>query len=389
MNDWLDSFYTFAMLKEPPPLYAKWAAVSTLASLVQRKQWYMFKGSRSYFNLYIIICGPPTAGKGLAVGPMREVLSEFDQQFIAPDSLTAASLADELEDAAAHVIDNDGNIISQHPLVLLISELGNFLPEYDKNTMNRLIKLWDGEGWEERRRGTGKKMQIRDAHLNMFAGTTPAYFANTLPDSAWEEGFMSRTVVVYFGEGSKNDFFEEAPEANKTLRAQIIKDARKISDKTGRIYWTKEALKAVNDWQRGGCAPLPSHPKLQFYNGRRFTNLLKLCGLSAISRGSHKVEEQDFRRMLDLLIETEQHLPDIFKAMRSGGDQQVIKETWHFIFTSHLQTKKPVDRALVYRFLQERVPTHNIERIIDVMIQAKFIKVTGGTKFVPISNSAD
>jgi hypothetical protein len=389
MNDWLDTFQKYAMLKEPPPIFARWAAIAALSALVQRKRWYMFKGDRSFFNFYIILCGPPTAGKGLALKPIRTILSQFKDQYIAPDSVTSAALADELQDSPSTVVEANGDLIEQNPLLVMCSELGNFLPEYDKGMMNKLIKLWDGEGWEERRRGVGKRLNITHAHLTLIAGTTPAYLANTLPDSAWEEGFMSRTVVVYHGAGSKNFFFEEAPEENIAEHAELLAGAATIGDKTGRIYWTKEALKLVNDWQQGGCAPAPTHPKLQFYNGRRLTNLIKLCGLSAISRGSDKIAAYDFERMLDLLLETELNLPDVFKAMRAGGDQQSIKEAWDYLHKIFIKMElKPVDRSYLVRFLQERVPAHSIDRIIEVMIQAKFIQAKG-KGLIPLRPSGD
>ena len=381
MKDFLDTFYTYGMILEPPSLFAKWAAVSALASIVQRRQWYQFRGLRSYFNLYIILCGPPTAGKGLAMRPIRTVLDELaaypsTHTFIAPDSITAAALADELKDCYSTVMQPAGDVIEQYPLTILCSELGNFLPEYDKTMLNRLIKLWDGEGYEERRRGAGKKLSIPTAHLNFIAGTTPAFLSSTLPDGAWEEGFMSRTVIVYHGDESRNEFFEEASDDNKAAREEVVEIARAISDRTGRVRWSEEAIKLINAWLKGGCKPVPTHPKLHYYNGRRPTNLLKLCGLSAISRGSQVVEEEDFRRMMDLLVETESHLADVFKAMRTGGDQQVMKEAWHFLYELKAkQPMKPIHKSVLFRFLQERVPAHNVERIISIMQQAGLLKM--------------
>lgn len=383
MKDFLDSFYTYAMVLEPPPIFAKWAAISALSSIVQRRQWYQFRGMRSYFNLYIILCGPPTAGKGLAMRPIRTVLDALAQdptthQFIAPDSITAAALADELKDCYSSLMMPDNTVLEQYPLTVLCSELGNFLPEYDKNMLNRLIKLWDGEGYEERRRGAGKRLNIPTAHLNLIAGTTPAFLSSTLPEGAWEEGFMSRTVVVYHGEESRNEFFEEASSENVAARDAVIAMGGLISTKSGRIKWSPEAIALINQWLKGGCKPIPTHPKLHYYNGRRPTNLLKLCGLSAISRLSRTVEPQDFERMLNLLVETEAVLPDVFKAMRTGGDHQIMKEACHFLHMLKVKSpEKPIHRSLLFRFLQERAPAHSIERMISVMEQARLIKVVG------------
>lgn len=377
MNDWLDRFYTYAMLQDPPPIYAKWAAISALSSLVQRRQWFTYKGTKSYLPLYVILTGPPTAGKGLAMRPVQRLLThpEFkDSQFIAADSITAAALADELNDAYSAIVTEEHRI-EQHALTVLCTELGNFLPEYDRAMLNRLIKLWDGEGYEERRRGSGK-LSLPNAHLNFLAGTTPSFLAETIPDIAWEGGFMSRSIIVYYGRESTNEFFEDAGWDNKELFNELVKDGRKIMDQVGRVRFDAGAVEEINKWIRSGCAPKQSHPKLSFYNGRRATNVLKLSCLSAISRLSQTVTGADVQRMIDFLVETEAFLPDVFKAMRTGGDAQVIQEAWHYMFSVYMKRgQKPIPKANLIHFLQERTPVHSIDRIVQVMIDAKFFKV--------------
>ncbi len=374
MEDWLNRFTKYAMLRKPPLIFAKWAAVSALSSIVQRRQWFTFKGENSYLHLYTILAGPPGVGKGLAMKPMIELLKEIPDQHIAPDTATAQGLADELSDSYVAVVTNDHKI-ETHALTVLCTELGNFLPEYENVMINRLIKLWDGEGYEERTRGKGK-LKIPNAHLNFIAGTTPSYLAGTIPDIAWEGGFMSRCVIVFHARESKYEFFQDASATDKNLFAGLVRDGINISQTIGQLTFTEEAVKTVMAWADSGFAPKQAHPKLSFYNTRRPHNMLKLSCLSAISRGSiGKVEAEDVDRMIQFLIETEEFLPDIFKAMRTGGDGQVIKEAWYFMYQLYMgkAQQKPIPKSYLIRFLQERVPAHSVDRILQVMIDARFI----------------
>ena len=78
---------------------------------------------------------------------------------------------------------------------------------------------------------------------------------------------------------------------------------------------------AINDWARSGGQPAPDHPKLLSYNTRRLHHLLKLCMVAALACDSELIITVDhFVEALDWLVELETFMPDIFKSMRTGGD---------------------------------------------------------------------
>jgi hypothetical protein len=93
-----------------------------------------------------------------------------------------------------------------------------------------------------------------------------------------------------------------------------------------------------------------------------------------MSRGAAKIEEQDFSLALDLLLETEKEMPEAFKAMKTGGDQQTIEDAWHFTYQLYVRTNRPVPAPSLIRFVQERSPSYSVERIIQVMVAARYIK---------------
>ena len=98
------------------------------------------------------------------------------------------------------------------------------------------------------------------------------------------------------------------------------------------------------------------HPKMNHYNSRRWYHLIKLMMLSSIARGDDMVvEEADFVRALTWLEEAESTMPEIFKAMSTGGDSQVIREAWHFLYEITVKTKSPVPEQRLYAHLAQRV----------------------------------
>jgi hypothetical protein len=100
---------------------------------------------------------------------------------------------------------------------------------------------------------------------------------------------------------------------------------------------------------------------------------------------------EHYAEALDWLMEVERVMPDIFRAMRSGGDGKVMEECWHYLYEMYVKDKKPILEHRLFAYLQERTPAHNVERIINVMeksglIEKKFADV--GMAYVPRTKAA-
>ena len=123
-------------------------------------------------------------------------------------------------------------------------------------------------------------------------------------------------------------------------------------------------------------------------DSRRAAHLLKLCTLASIASSDDLVITLDhFVEALDWLTELEKFIPDIFKSMKSGGDQQAMEELWHFIYQEFMRKKEPIPEHLAHAFLAERVPVHNVEPILNSMVKQMLFEkqfTKGGTPgYVP------
>lgn len=377
--DWLSAFHTALADLPTPDLFKRWMGVFTLGAAMQRRVWLRSDSKPVYPNLYVFLCGPAATGKGVALEPGISLLSELEAHHIAPESITAAHLSDALKDANVSVFDSSGIGVQFNALTIISQELGVFLPAYDTIMMSRLTHIYDCKGFSEGTRGRGL-IEIPDAHLALIAGCTPARLQNMLPEGAWNEGFMSRVVLVYGAWNGVRQIREERDGADQHLTKAILEGLRQRTSRYGRVRWHESGLAAINHWLAGGSKPVPSHPKLLYYNGRRHWNLMKLCLIFCISRNGDTINEEDFRRAQDLLLETEAYMPDAFKAMRSGGDQEAIEELWHYVYKYNMSRDKPATRQQLVRFLSERVPAHAIDRIIEAMEAGGLLKMDMANK---------
>lgn len=373
-----------------PALFRKWAAIVTVAGALERKVWVRTKGSELYPNLYAVLVAPPGVGKTEVVWRARSMWESLEEHHIAGSSVTKASLIDSLNEAERRIVRPDQNppVFSFNSLQIASNELGVLLPSYDNEFMNVLTDLYDGKNYSERRRTAKINIQIKHPNLTILAGCTPGYLRETLPPGAWDQGFLSRVLLIYSGETELRSLFDEE-ETNTELDHALKSRLAEISELMGRFVFTKDAAQFIDAWHLGGQEPRPDHPRLAHYCTRRTAHLLKLSMIaSAASRLDLRITIEDIQRALDWLIEAEFYMADIFKSMTSGGDSQLIEDTWHHLYTLYMKDKKPIGEHRMVHFLQERTPTHNIVRVLEIMERSKMIQKTlapgVGTAYVPV-----
>lgn len=397
-KNFIDSFLAYTEGKGSPRIYRLWSAIFTVGAVCERKVWLTTAKGKLYPNQYILLVGGAGIGKSLCTNTVYDLLDEIrtpETPFhIAPTSVTKASLIDSLQEADRRIIRpmESPAVISFNSLTIVPNEFGVFLPSWEGDFMSSLTDLWDCKHYSETRRTHKININIPYSQLNMFSATTPAYLTNLLPEGAWEQGFMSRILVVFSGEIVHTDLFDLL-ESDDEGRTNLVHDLRDMYKLYGEMTVTEEAKLAINEWSRQGGPPVPDHPKLTSYCARRAAHLLKLCIVASIASDSDRIVTLDhFAEALDWLVQLEAFMPDVFKSMKIGGDGRAIEECWHYAYQVYLKTKEPVPEHRIIQFLQEKVPVHNIARILDVMERSKLLEKkftpSGATGYQPLGREA-
>lgn len=377
LENWLTSWIEYTNALSSPSIFRKWAGISILSAVLERKVWVWTKGSALYPNLYIILVGPPGVGKSAVLSQVERVLRTVPELHVAPSSVSAASLVDSLQLANRKIIrpNEQPSFVQFHYLAAVASELGVFLPVYDPLFMNSLTKFYDGEHYEERRRSSSiKHTKLEHPHLSIIGGTTPSYLNSFLPEGAWDQGFTSRTIFVYSGEAVRVSLFGHST-LDETIHQPLLADLKRIGALYGKLSWDAGAASAIQAWADADLPPVPEHNKLQHYNTRRLAHVIKLCMVASIARSSDlRITLDDYQTALDWLLEAEARLPDLFHSHGVAGDSAAIDDAWDFIYRSYIKDgSKPVLEHRLVNFLRSKVPSHNIMKIIDIMERSKLL----------------
>lgn len=391
LSSWIENFVERTAYFPSPEIFRLWSAIAAVAGALERKVWVHTAGDILFPNLYVVLVGPPGIGKTIMLTQVERLWRELPELYVAPTSITRASLVDSLAEAKRKVVNLAHNppITEFNSLQIVSGELGVLIPSWDNEFMNTLTAIYDGAPYDERRRTAKLHLKIDKPQLNILAGTTPSYLHGVMPEGAWDQGFISRTLMIYSGEVKLIDIFADRI---RDERDDLISDLKSIFALQGKMVWANEARDLVRDWHMRGGDPKPDHSKLKHYNARRTAHLIKLCIIACASRSNDKLINQgDVGAAFTWLEAAEAVMGDIFLAISSGGDQAIIEDAHMFLSIEYTRTKAPIpEYVFVNKFLKNRVPSHNIMRMIEVMLRSHLIKPEScptGVAYLPLRGS--
>jgi len=343
-------------------LFRKWAGIFTVAAAMEMKT-YLRTSSNLYPNLYVFIVGNPGVGKNRIIRVAKRYMNELPEFHFAPTSLTGASLVDTLAASKRFIPRLPDPAIEYNNTVITAEELTAFMHKYDDEMVGLLSAFYDPDPYAQSRRGRDIKIKIDHPQVNLMSGTTPSNLIQLMPDSAWDQGFTSRVILVHSDERIIGDDFAFAA---RELDNGLVNDIKMIGALAGEFKVTQEYRDAVNNWRALGEPPVVNHPKLLHYKTRRRVHLYKLSMVSAADKSDVLLlTKDDFNRAMGWLLEAESTMPDIFTAGGTGTDSRALDEITHYINIS--DKGDGISEHKIVAFARTRVPAHTILRVIEIL----------------------
>ncbi len=376
LESWIESFVEHTDNLESPTLFRKWAGIFTIAAALEMRCW-LQTSSPLYPNLYIFIVGHPGVGKNRIIRVAKRYMNEIPEFHFAPTSLTGAALVDTLAASKRFIARLPDPPLEYYNTTITAEELTAFMHKYDDEMVGLLSAFYDPDPYAQSRRGRDIKIKIDRPQVNLISGTTPSNLIGLMPESAWDQGFTSRVILVHSDERIVGDDFAGT---QRDLDTKLIHDIKMIGALSGEFKVTSDYRDAVNNWRALGEPPVVNHPKLLHYKTRRRVHLYKLSMVSAADRGEVLLlTKEDFNRAMGWLLEAEAAMPDIFQAGSTGTDARAVDEIAHHI--AALDKGDGVPEHQIINFARQRIPLHSILRVIEIMIASGQITSRGVDKF--------
>lgn len=343
-NDWIEDFVDYARDENLPLIFTKWSALSALAATLERRVFCRIRPEPLYPNLYVMLVGPPASGKSSTIGRVveltRKVKSDRYRVNHGPDDLTKASLLDYMSSVQT-VLDEGTEYTSVY---LALDEMGTGLSFFDTGLMTFMSKMFDGadQSFTEQRRTRGKPLVITKPVVNLIVGVQPGFLAQNVPELAWQQGMLSRFVMIYSESVRKKKSVFSSVVRSFSIQQTLLADLKTLFGLQGEVSFALDAKDRLDEILQDEMQE-PTHPKLRFYNNRRVMFLGKLAMLSSISRSSSMmIEIFDVERAWEWLHEAEETMPLVFRNMVGSNDDMILTEIQFELRDRYLKTHKPI-----------------------------------------------
>lgn len=367
----IEDFVQDTQMTESPVLFRRWAAISAIAGLAQRRIWCDVGKGALFPNQYILLVSPPGIGKSIVLKLVDSLWGLNKGIFVGDETTTIPGLLDFMQDCASPVL-MGGLPVNTHPLSVAPREYGTYMKAYDLSVLNVLNDFWDCPGkFSEMTRGGGKN-NLEYPVLNLVSGTQPSFLNNVLPEEAWSLGFCSRLLLVYDWRATTLRTRDRLnlPEFPIEKYKPAVKA---LTNWQGELKFTDSAIDLFDEWIIDqGQSPVPHHPRLASYVARRPVHWLKVAICVALAKGETIITRETLETSKDYLLEMEANMPEIFRDMSKESDKDILDEVKLALI--RLTFKEPAfpERKLV-QLLSAKISTHRINYFIDTLISAGYI----------------
>lgn len=311
----------YSSYSESPDIMHFWVSISTIAGALRRRVWI----DQGYFqwtpNFYIIFVAPPgIVSKSTTLSIGMNLLKQLEGIKFGPDAVTWQSLIQALGEANEAVLMADGTYYPMSCVTIASSEFGTFLNPNDREMIDVLVSLWDGQlgVWEKRTKTQGAD-RIENPWINIAACTTPGWIAGNFPEYLVGGGFTSRCIFVFAKDKRRLVAYPSAvlPPEFLDIQKKLVHDLEIISLLRGPFTLTPDALRWGTNWYELHYKNKPKaldNERFAGYLARKQTHIHKLAMvLSASYKDALVIEKDDLEQANAIVTSLESDMPQVFE----------------------------------------------------------------------------
>jgi hypothetical protein len=377
LGDWISAFMKYTDNTEPPTLFRKWTAISCIASALQRKIRVDWGTSLTFYpNFYIVLVGPSATGKGTAMNPGLNILSEVPAVRLSAQATSLQALIRHLKDTNLTDIDELTGTQNFHSSLTIFSkEFTVFLGYHNRELMAALCDWYDCDRKWAYETISRKREEINGVWVNLIAGTTPDLIRSSLPIESIGGGLTSRIIFVFEEKAGKLVTLPTETDSERELFVCLSRDLEQISLLSGSFHWTAGFVELWDSWCREAALNPPfKDSKFDGYNGRRRVHLMKLSMIHSVSRRMNELvlTKDSLLEAIDTLTEVEKKMHLVFKGVGKSDIADIVHRATTFLKASPVSTV-PISQFM--RYFENDLDKFMLDRIISTLEVSRIVRI--------------
>lgn len=393
----ISAYLSFLNDTESPEQFHRWAFLSAVAARLGRRVFLRHGHNLIYPNMYVMLVGAPATRKSSSIKIPKELLADSGySSFAFTKSSKQKFLIDwangsiatggkEFDMAAALDTPIPEAAVAKDPLhassdcFIAIDEFIDFIGIGDFNFLSLLTTLWDNPARYDERLKNSESVSIPNPTLSILGGITPTSLALALPSDANGSGFLSRIILVYSEPTNRRIAFPRIPTEEE--RKVFVETLDGLQYFQGECTLSEAARKRLTDIYDSWENKLDI--KLEFYAGRRFTHLLKLCLVLTSLEGNLEIQEATVIQANSILHFTEFSMA---QALQEFGAARNLEAT-NKVLRALLQAGGSISPHELFQkthtFFEKH---HDFNLVVQNLINAKKIMIDMETNMLKAIN---
>jgi hypothetical protein len=376
-KDWLKAFLQYSSYGEAPSKMYFWTGVSTIAGALRRRVWIDQKYFQWVANCYIILVAPPgIVSKSTTAAVGMNLLKEVPGITFGPDVVTWQKLVEDMAKAQELVYWPEREMyLPMSCCTLSSSEFGTLLNPADREMVDVLVSLWDGQpGAFKKSTKTSGSDCIENPWINIIACTTPSWIAGNFPEYMIGGGFTSRCIWVYADKKRQAIAYpaDHVPPGFQQMKEDLIHDLEIISTLVGEYRLSPEATLYGEQWYEDHWKTKHEHlPAEQFggYLARKQTHIHKLAMiLSASSSDDLVIQAETLSLAASMVDALETDMPKVFDKIGRNPMTKALSDLCEVVAAFGQMTRQEL-----YRRMSRQVTWHDFGGLLQSASEAGFI----------------
>jgi hypothetical protein len=358
LKDWLKAYMKYTAFSESPDEFHFWVGVWTMAGALRRRVWIDMGYFQWTSNMYLILVAPPgIVSKSTTLSIGANLLRQIPDIKFGPDAITWQALTQALAEANEAVLMPDGSYHPMSCVSIASSEFGTFFNPNDRELVDVLVSLWDGQlgVWEKRTKTQGSD-RIENPWINIAACTTPGWIAGSFPEYLIGGGFTSRCVFVFAKQKRRLIAYpaKVLPPEFKQMQADLVHDLEAISLLRGPVTLDPDAIAFGERWYEQHYTNRPKHLDNNRFGGylaRKQTHIHKLAIILSAAKGdSLVIQREELEAAAEIVTGLEASMTEVFDFIGVEGPAKHSTEVLALVKT-HGRIKQQELFRYCFRFM--------------------------------------